>query len=132
MKAVTRELAEAEVNSWLDYKRVSENRRIVQKAQIESLVGAIMEGTLILNENKTFTHELLFPIGGDTKITKLEYKPRVDIGTIHRSLEGVKSDDADGRILAYVAALASITKTISKQIDTEDYGVAQSIAIFFL
>jgi len=132
MNKLSREQAEVEVNSWLDHKKISAKKREAQRDQIESLVCAMEEGVLILNENKVFIHELLTPIGSEAKITKLEFAPRISIGSVHKHLEGVKSDSVDGRILAYVAALTSNTKDVIKKLDTEDYGICQSIAIFFL
>ena len=79
--------------------------------------------------------ELKFPIedkGGSTAFKTLEYKPRLNMASIHLHLQGVKSADADGRVCAYVAALTSKPKELIKKLDTEDYGIAQAIAIFFL
>jgi len=130
---VSKEVAEAEVNVWLDYKRVSEKKREAYKEQIESLVDAICEGLLSLKEDKTFIYELREPVGSaETKITKLEFKPRLKMGTIHQHLQGVKPSDADGRVCAYIAALTSTTKSVLSQLDSEDYAIPQSIAIFFL
>jgi hypothetical protein len=96
-------------------------------------VNAIREGVLVLNEDKTFTHNLSLPISsGDTPIASLTYKPRLTVGAVHAAMQGVKADNADGRILAYVAALSGQPKGVIAHIDTEDYGVCQAIAIFFL
>ncbi len=54
------------------------------------------------------------------------------MSTIHSHLQGVKPSDADGRVGAYIAALTSTPKAVINCLDTEDYGIAQSIAIFFL
>lgn len=131
---VSREIAEAEINGWLDYKRVGEKKRETYKDQIDSLVDAICEGFLSLKDDKTFTlvYELREPIGSDSKISKLEFKPRLKMGVIHQHLQGVKPSDADGRVCAYIAALTSTTKSVLSQMDSEDYAVPQSIAIFFL
>jgi len=84
------------------------------------------------DESHVYTQKLLFPIGEEKKFDELTFKPRLDIETIQNALQGVKSTDADGRILAYISALTGFSKSVIKKMDSEDYGVAQSIAIFFL
>lgn len=128
---VSREQAIEEVNSWLDYKKISPEKREMQKDQIETLVGAICEGVLSLKEDHTFVHELKHPTEGEMKITKFEYKPRLRIAAVHSHLENSKPTP-DARVVAYIAALTSQNKGVVGLLDTEDYGIAQSIAIFFL
>lgn len=130
---VTKEQAIIEVDSWLAYKKVSESKRDSQKDSVEALVEAVSAGLLILNpETKEFTHVLKFPTEGDKPCTELVYKPRLAVASTHTHLQGVKASDADGRVLAYVAALTSKPKALIKALDTEDYSVAQSVAVFFL
>lgn len=132
MGKVAREVAEAEIGKWLDYKKISDSRRESNKDSIESLVVAVMSGTLVLNDDMNLEYSLNFPIGEEQKIDKLIFKPRLKVGTVHKHLQGVKATDADGRILAYVAALTSTAKAVVEAIDTEDYAVCTSVAIFFL
>lgn len=132
MNKVGREVAEKEIIGWLDCKRVSDKKREDQKENINSLISAVCEGSLTVKDDNTLVHELLFPIGSEAKIAKLEYKPRIHMGVIHKHLEGIKPSDADGRICAYIAALTSNPKDVVRLLDTEDYSIAQSIAIFFL
>lgn len=129
---VSKEISISEVNAWLDYKKVSDKKREAQKEQIEVIQDAISDGTLTLNEDRSFTHHLKFPIGKDVTIISLEYKPRVAMQTIHSHLQGVKPTDGDGRLCAYVAALTSKPKDVIKSLDTEDYNISQAIALFFL
>ena len=133
MNAVTREIAQAEVEKWLDFKKVSTAKRESYKENVETLVTAIMEGVLVLNES-TFEWEqtLKFPTSGEAPITKLCYKPRLKIAAIHAQLQNVKTSDADGRICAYISALTGQIKPVIKDLDTEDYATGQSISIFFL
>jgi hypothetical protein len=132
MNTVAREVAEQEINSWLDYKKVSERKREANKDSIETLVDAVADGSLLLREDKTLVHELKFPTDGDKPLTKLEYVPRLKMSTIHNKLQGVKASDPDGRICAYVGALTSQTIALVRSLETEDYSISQAIAIFFL
>lgn len=133
MEKLNRESAEAEVNSWLDYKKISDKKRESYKDNIESLIDAMVEGILTLDDKeKVITQGLKFPIGEEMKVSELKYRPRITVGMVQAHMAGVKATDADGRITAYVAALTSQPKELIKKLDTEDNAVAQSIAIFFL
>jgi len=130
--SVSKESAIEEITQWLDYKKLSENKREAQKDQIDTLVEAMVDGSLVLQPDKTLVQKLKWEIGEGSGATKsLSYKPRLRMSEVHEKMHGVKSSDADGRIIAYVCALTSEAKGIIKAMDTEDYSIAQAIAIFF-
>lgn len=124
--------ANSEITGWLDCKKISDKKRDVQKDTISTLVDAVADGSLVVEDDNSLTHTLKFAVGKDGQIKDFKYKPRITVGDVHGHLQGVKPSDADGRLLAYVAALTNQTKGIIGLLDTEDYGIAQSIAIFFL
>lgn len=131
--AVSIEIAIKEVTEWLDYKKVSESKRIERKKEIETLASAISEGSLVLNkDDKTFLQHLKLPFGKDDSVKELNYKSRIPIDLIHMRLRNVKSDDADGRLLCHVSALTGQSLELLRKMDTEDYALAQAIAYFFL
>lgn len=132
MIAVSKEIATQEINKWLDFKKVNDKKKEAQKDQIESLVDALVDGSLVLNADFVLTQTLKFPTEGELKIISLDFKPRLKMQAIHNAMGGVKSGDVDGRVLAYIAALTSTPKAVIKDLDTEDYSISQSIAIFFL
>lgn len=136
MGVVSLDIATADINSWLEYKKASERKIEAYKENIDSLIDAICEGQIIVNNNPdgsvNLTHILKFPVGKDIQITKFDYSPRLAVGTVQKHLQGVKSTDADGRLMAYVAALTNQPKSIIALLDTEDYSIAQAIALFFL
>jgi hypothetical protein len=132
MGAITREIAEQEINQWLDCKKINERKRESYKDHIDNLIDSVCDGCLSLGDGNVLIHELKFPIEGEASIVKLEYKPRLKVETIQNHLQGVKPSDPDGRVCAYAAALTSKPKNIIKAMDTEDYSIAQSIVVFFL
>ncbi len=136
MPKISREQATNEVNDWLNYKKINERKREAYVESIETLIDGIESGSLSINEEKTFIQVLNFPIGTDgtdtLAVKTLEFKPRLKLSTVHLHLQGVKSTDADGRLIAYVAALTSKPKDLIKAMDTEDFSIGQAIAIFFL
>jgi hypothetical protein len=132
VKQINREIAIDEVEKWLTYKKVSDKKRTARADNIESLIDAVEEGYLILNDDMSFTQLLKFPTEGEKSISDLTFQPRLKVGSIHNHLQGIKSSDGDGRMCAYVCALTRMHSGFIKSLDTEDYSIAESIAIFFL
>ncbi len=127
---VSKEIAEKEIEKWLDFKKVKAKKKEAYKDAIESLVDAVSEGSLVLNEDFSLTHKLIFPVGNEGAFKDLTYKPRIDVATIQKYANGATSGDA--RVLSTIAALSGQASTIISKMDTEDYGIASSVAIFFL
>lgn len=132
MSVVAIDAAKEEVGKWLDYKKIGDAKRESFKDSIETLAGYLSDGSLILREDKTFEHTLKFAVGSGGSIAKLEYKPRISMKAVNEKMVGVKPTDADGRLLAYIAALTGQPKNIISELDTEDNAVAQAIAVFFV
>lgn len=142
MEVVSQEVAQKEIDSWLDFKKVkSEKRTEKDKAkQIKELVDLLCAGDLVLNpETFEFTHTLLFPIepkvkSGEsaTKTAVLKYVPRVNVSKVQQHMTGVKGDDLHGMILAYGAAITGQPKGLLKELDSEDYRILQAVAVFFM
>lgn len=127
---IPKDLAEKEVNAWLDFKRVKAKKREENESSIETLIDGFECGALSLNpETKELKLKLGFPIGDSQG--ELVFKPRLKVGEAHKQLQGVSASNVDGRILAYVSALTNTNSGVIKDMDTEDYTIAQSIAIFF-
>ncbi len=132
---VALEIAKADVERWLDFKKVRETKREANASYIDSLIEAVSEGILIINDDNIIVQELSFPIedkDGKDAFKTLEYKPRLPVSTLHMHLQGIKTGDNDGRLLAHVAALTAKPKELIKKLDTEDYGISTSIAVFFV
>ncbi len=132
---VAKEIAEAEVGKWLDYKRKSAGHRAKFANSIESLVDAVCEGDLVINEDFTIKQILREPIQdkeGNPVVKELVFKARIKTETVQSHCQGVKSDDGDGRINAHIAALTSNPKELIKKMDYDDYNIsAIIITVFF-
>lgn len=127
----------AEIDRWLDYKKVTQNKRKDAKDSTEVLVEAVKCGDLVLNHD-TMELELIlkFPIKGTEQPIKeyssLRFKPRVTVGQINQRLRGVKATDSDQRLVSYVAAITSQPTALIEKLDTVDAGICQAIATFFI
>jgi hypothetical protein len=129
---VALEVAKKDVDKWLEYKKISDTKKESYADNISTLVNAVADGALIVNEDFTLKHELKFPLENEIKTTSLEYKPRLQMKQIHQHTQGIKSNDIDGRIAAYIAALSGKPKAVVVSLDSEDYAIAQAVAVFFI
>ena len=128
------DVAQQEVDTWLDAKHVKPKKRLEYRDTIEDIVSAVQEGILVLNEDKTFTHQLLFPLtseSGDSVASSLTYKMRITQADKRPHLKLVRPGDLDGKITATIAALTGQSFGIIEKLDIEDRDIAQSIALFF-
>lgn len=129
---VAREVAEGEIGRWLDCKKVSNKKRESNRSSIDSLVDAVVEGLLVVQEDGSLIHTLKFPTDGESPLESLKYKLRLKVGDIHSYMKGIKADDADGRVAAYVAALIGKPLKLVQALDSEDYSISQAVAVFFI
>ena len=134
MEKVAREVAEKEINDWLDSKKIFESDREAQKASVETLVDAIVNGVLTVNEDGNLVHTLLFPLGeeGKRNVTTLTYKKRLAERDTRKHLKGVSPQDVEGRMIAYIQALTDEAAGIIGALDTTDSRIAKSVVVFFL
>lgn len=129
---LSREAAKSEVDKWLDFKRYRESKREENKDSIEQLINAVSDGLLILNEDHSWTQKLIFPLGENSEVKTLKYKPRLNSKLTEPHLKGIKGTDIDARLIGIIAALTDTSKAVIANLDTEDKGIAQTIAVFFL
>lgn len=129
---INREVAEAEINKWLDHKKISPAKRETYKTNIDSMVDAVMEGTLVLREDFYLEQNLKFPVGKDDATAKMEYQPRLNGVQIDQAMKGVKATDTFGTIDAYISALTGQVKGVIRQLDSVDKSLANDIVVFFL
>jgi len=135
MTKVSAEIARQDVERWLDFKRVSAKKRAAVADTIEAIAEAIEQGTLVVNDDCSITHKLIFPIEnseGQQTVEELKYKARVTTEAISIRMRDVKLTDAHGMFIAYASALTNQSTALIKKLDTEDFRVAQSIVTFFL
>lgn len=125
---VNREQAEAEVNAWLDHKKILPSQREDYKAHIDRLIEATMYGVLSWGDGECI-HHLQFPITG---INEIKYSFRANGQTLSKGLHDVKPEDADGRFYAYISSLCNQNKSVVKLLDSSDLAIGKAYAIFFL
>lgn len=128
---ISKEMAIAEVNRWLDSKKIGEKKRAAYEKTIEEIVSYVEDGTLILDENNMWKHKLLFPIESEKTTSELTYKNRLNVDEVTNGLKG-SDGTAQDMVKHYVVMLTGKVKGIINKLDTQDYSVCQSISVFFL
>jgi len=130
-EAIATSVARIEVEKWLDFKRVKDKHRESNSETIDHLVESFEDGTLMLDDDHNIIMNLTFGVGEGEKIESLKFKPRLKVGEIHNSMKGIKSTDADARVLSYIATLTDQPIGVIRQLDTEDYRISSSVVVFF-
>lgn len=131
---LTREVAEAEINQWLESKKVFPSTIESQKDSIEVLIDAMTMGNLVYGDEskpdaeKQFKHILLHPLGD---VTELVYKNRLNDRMLQPFLKGVDPRNSDERLNATIAALTDRARGIIAGLDSIDKKICNAIAIFF-
>lgn len=120
--------AKKHVNDWLDKKKVKPNKRENFDDNIEELVAAFQTGQLILNDNDQIEMNLSFEVG---HVEKLTFKTRLSYKEKRPHLRKVKPGDIRGTMVGTACALTNESVGIIEGLDSEDFDIVSSIALFF-
>jgi len=131
MGSVSKEIAIQDITRWLDAKKVRDTKKIEFKQHIDSLISAVEDGLISVNEDGTITQDLLWPIG-EKEISELKYKMRLNYEMVKPYLKNIQADNGSERLIAYACALTGESIGILNKLDSEDSVIMQSIAVFFL
>ena len=130
---ISYEIAQNEVEKWLSKNRIKASKRKASEPVIESLIDAVMYGQIVFDsETLAITQHLDFPLGEDSSLKTLTYKDRITKKEVDDKLSAMKNKDGSASITAYVAALTLQPVAIIDKLDTRDYSISQSIAVFFI
>lgn len=128
-QAVSEEVAHAEVKRWLDTRKVAQSERKAREYQIETLVSAVMDGLLILDENNKWVQKLNFPLT-DIGVNELKYQSRM---TANESIAASGAAEGKAHLVmsCFVSHLTGEASELIRKMDTTDYKIASAIGIFF-
>jgi len=127
--AIPQEIAQAEVDKWIEYKKLDEDEIKEKESQIKTLVSAIKNGRLVLTKDFKLVQTLKFPLDS---LTELTYAPRLNVDAIAMKLDGIDSTNPILLVATYAAASAGVVNGIIGKLDTADNRIAQAIGSFFL
>ncbi len=127
MPVLSLELAQAEVEKWMNKKKVRQSVRESNKDNIEILVEGFVDGFLSLNdETNEITQKLIHPTEA---LKTLTFKPRLTASEKGRYLS--KANDVNSQIVALLAALSGQNSALIGGLDTDDIAVSRSLTSFF-
>lgn len=133
---VSKEVAQEEFQSWLDGKRVSSLIRDENEGLGKFIIGAICDGNIRIDEENVMEFKLPEPVmekdGNQPLIESLKFKPRLREIDLEAHLKGIKPDDGDARLWAYIAAATGVAKGRLKHLYTNDATICKAIASYFL
>lgn len=131
---VSKNVAESEIQKWLDVRKVSDKKRELYSDTISELVTAVEEGRLTVEDDGTLVQKLEFPMGENKSIVTLRFAPRVTIYDVRQATSALnaKANDPDARLIAYIAASTKMAVNVVQRLDTIDYSTSTNIALFFL
>lgn len=129
---IAKDQAAKEVISWLDFKKVNQQKRDDLQDTIDQIIGAVASGSLALDpETFVFTYTLKFPLTGGVKLDTLEFQPRLAQNKFHHNMKGIKQEDGHAMLAAYIATLTGKVRAVITSLDNEDYSVGKMFTLFF-
>lgn len=131
---VNYESAKADVEKWLEHKKLNERKRDEKKESIESLISYFEDGTLTLEEDYSITMKLNIPIGINGVVKELKFKPRLTVKDISlaKNKNAKSATDPEAFVMDRVVALTGQNRELLMNMDTIDHSVCQTIAVFFI
>lgn len=132
MTKVTREIAQQDIDRWLDFKKVGQSKREKKSEEIDNLVDSVADGYLVVNDDYTLKHILKFPLEGGIPVKELIYQTRLEAVKIKSRMQNLKAGDGHGVLMGYICALTDQAAGIIGKLDTEDYNIAGCIVVFFV
>ena len=126
---MTYEQAEKEVNGWLDEKGVRPRKRKDSEDSIETLIEAVQDGDIYFDEDGNLIQKLSQKVGDQEELT---YQSRITLKEVRVRLKNIKTNDIDGRVMAYIAAATKQPLGIIDEMSTNDYSLSQAVAVFFM
>lgn len=133
-----RQLAEKEVNGWLDFQCIPKRQRDSMDATYQRLVDGVEDGRIIINPDFSVIQKLKFP--ASDAVTELKFKPRLQVAEIKQAqeLEPGEESKEDGKTtgydtgFAYVKALTGQHKAMTGRMADKDYKLTDAIVLFFM
>lgn len=132
MSVVSYEVASSEIQSWLDAKKVPQSKREASEDYINTLIDAVAEGEMVVNSSNELEYKLKFPTEGEEPVTKITFKPRIKTGDINTRLKNMKSKDSLNTLLAVISAVTNQPTSLLEKLDTQDMGICNAVAVFFI
>lgn len=131
---VSKEVAQKEVNNWLDLMDITKENRQTPDVVIfvDSLIESVQKGHLVFNDDETVTQILKQPLA-DGKTKEIKYDFRFEIGEFNKATKGISSMDSVDWSIARLAlsSVDKLPKAFFEKLKRTDFNVAKAMTIFF-
>lgn len=134
-EVISEDLAQQEVDKWLNAHKIRKTVREKNASYIATLTDAMIDGLLVLNEDNSFSQTLLFPIqdeDGVVKVANLNFKYRFKVRELSREVEGINPNNPIELTVSFVSALSCISRPLVLSMDYSDYKISSAVASFFI
>lgn len=130
---IGKNIAETEVNAWLDFQGITAAQKIVFAPTIVRLVEAVQDGTLTIDSaTNSLTQKLKFPFGKEAKVIKLTYKPRLTVGEIDDAKSKISEESSLRNTFAHLMAATCEPIAVLTLMDNKDFKLCDAIILFFM
>lgn len=130
---LSRHDAQEKSKNWLDAKKVKPGKRENFEDNIEDMIDGFQTGQLVLNDDNTIELHLIFPKETDAvTIKSLMFKSRITPADKRPYMKKVKPGDVRANLVAIACALTGQGTGIIESLDTEDFELVSTIALFFI
>jgi len=121
-----------DVERWLDYKKIGNSKREINKDFINMLADAVADGDLVLEEDFKWKYTLKFPLENESPVRTISFMPRVSLKEINEYQGKAKASSGSDVMVMYLSLLSGVAKEVIRNFDTEDFNLISSIGIFFM
>lgn len=137
MNKINKETAIKEINEWFeiigyDESRIEEGENLPTD---EMMLKSVMSGEATFTENHELKINLKEPIkdkDGEILHSELIFKNFVPMYEYNKAVRGIRTDDADARMLATISAFTNVAKSRIDRMSTKSYRILQVAAGYLL
>lgn len=131
---VSKEIAEKDLNAWLDFQDVADDVREIMKSYINIILRGMQSGKVVIDtKTMDLTQKLKNPFGKEYQITKLKFKSTgLSIDDVERNKESIPAEFQNRDELAHIAVATGEPFSVLKQMSTKDLNTSIAIIFFFI
>lgn len=125
----------ADINAYIDKKRLLPKRRESLQAPIEAIAEAISLGFIVIGDNDIITHTLIDPIkdsAGNIAYDKIIYKSRLDPSIVNKKISELKVLTQATQTAVISSLLTDQPIAVLNKMEPQDRNICDCISLFFV
>lgn len=134
---ISREVAEKEVESWLDRMSFRKSKREKKefKESVENLVDSMMDGLLSICEDGSLKYKLQYPVKddeGNPVLSELTFGKRITIENFAKQIKISKAETSEEKSVVLISTLTGEPQGLITKTKMGDFTELGGMAAFFL